>query len=208
MIDARLLAFLGVAAIITITPGPDLALVTRVVVGQGRAAGWHASIGVVVGHLLWGIGSAIGVAALISASTTLYLLLRLMGGAYLVWLGMHAWVSPGPAHTGAMTRQVTPAPGALGPYRQGLVNDLLNPKIGVFYTTLLPQFIEPGQPVILRSLMLAVTMALIVAIWLAIYVVILAKVKGFYRRPSVSRAMERIVGVVLIGLGIHLWFFG
>jgi threonine/homoserine/homoserine lactone efflux protein len=166
-----------------------------------------------VGHLLWGVGSAIGVAALVSASTTVYLLLRLMGGAYLLWLGLHAWVSAGPAAAGATTQGITPAPvtparGALGPYRQGLVNDLLNPKIGAFYTTLLPQFIAPGQPVVQRSLLLAALMALIVALWLALYVAILDKVTGFYRRPSVSRALERILGVTLIALGVHLWFFG
>lgn len=76
--------------LITITPGPDLALVTRVVVGWGRAAGWCASLGVVSGHLLWGVGAALGIAALISASTVLYTLLRLAGGAYLIWLGTQA----------------------------------------------------------------------------------------------------------------------
>lgn len=205
--DTRMLAFVGVATIITITPGPDLALVTRVVVAQGRAAGWRTSLGVVSGHLLWGIGSALGIAALISASTVLYTLLRLVGGAYLVWLGLHALMSRVPPQSAPTVPQTTSAPEALGPYRQGLVNDLLNPKIGAFYTTLLPQFAAPGQPVVLSSLELAATMALIVAIWLIIYVAVLAKVEGFYR-PTVQRALEQIIGVVLIGLGVHLWVFG
>jgi threonine/homoserine/homoserine lactone efflux protein len=218
--DTRLLAFLGVATVITITPGPDLALVTRVVIGWGRAAGWRTSLGVVSGHLLWGVGSAIGVAALVSTSMVLYTLLRLVGGAYLIWLGMQVLVSRVPAsrllaHTGMTTTRTTPVPGlgargarhALGPYRQGLVNDLLNPKIGAFYTTLLPQFIGPGQPVVLRSLLLAGIMALIVAIWLTIYVAVLAGAGGFDRRPSLQSAMERTIGVMLIGLGIHLWAF-
>jgi threonine/homoserine/homoserine lactone efflux protein len=205
--DVRLLTFVGVATIITVTPGPDLALVTRVVVGCGRAAGWRTSLGVVSGHLLWGVGSALGIAALISTSTALYTLLRLVGGAYLVWLGMHALASRVPAYSAPTASQSTPALGTLGAYRQGLVNDLLNPKIGAFYATLLPQFIGPGQPVVLSSLVLAAIMAQIVAAWLALYVAVLAKAGGFSRRPAMQRAMERIIGVVLIGLGLHLWVF-
>jgi len=89
-------------------------------------------------------------------------------------------------------------------YRQGLISNLLNPKIGVFYTTLLPQFIGPGQPVFLTSILLAALFALIGAIWLTIYVLLLSSAGAFFRRPSVQQAMERVTGVVLIGLGIRL----
>jgi threonine/homoserine/homoserine lactone efflux protein len=133
--------------------------------------------------------------------------LRLVGGAYLIWLGMQALVSRVPAHGATTAPQITLPLGARGAYRQGLVNDLLNPKIGAFYMTLLPQFIGPGQPVVMTSLVLAAIMAQIVAIWLAIDVAVLAKAGEIYRRPSVRRAMERIIGVVLIGLGLHLWVF-
>lgn len=85
---------------------------------------------------------------------------------------------------------------------------MLNPKIGAFYTTLLPQFIGPGQPLMLRSLLLAAIMALIVAVWLALYVAVLAKVGSVYRHPCLQRALEWIIGVVLISLGLHLWIFG
>ena len=199
--EARLLAFLGIAMVITVTPGPDMALVTRVVFGRGRAAAWLTSLGVVSGHLLWGLASAIGVAAVLNASATLYTILRLIGAAYLIWLGGQALFSHRTGH------EETAAPletNKVGAYRQGLINDLLNPKIGAFYTTLLPQFIGPGQPVFLTSILLAALFALIVTIWLAIYVLILAKAGKIFRRPAVRRTMERITGVVLVGLGIRL----
>ncbi len=199
--EARLLAFLGIATVITVTPGPDMALVTRVVFGRGRAAAWFTSLGVVSGHLLWGLASAIGVAAVLNASATLYTILRLIGAAYLIWLGGQALFSHSTRH------EETTAPletNKVGAYRQGLINDLLNPKIGAFYTTLLPQFIGPGQPVFLTSILLAALFALIVTIWLAIYVLILAKAGEIFRRPAVRRTMERITGVVLVGLGIRL----
>ncbi len=199
--EARLLAFLGIATVITVTPGPDMALVARVVFGRGRAAAWFTSLGVVSGHLLWGLASAIGVAAVLNASATLYTILRLIGAAYLIWLGVQALFSHSTKH------EETTAPletNKVGAYRQGLINDLLNPKIGAFYTTLLPQFIGPGQPVFLTSILLAALFALIVTIWLAIYVLILAKAGKIFRRPAVRRTMERITGVVLVGLGIRL----
>jgi threonine/homoserine/homoserine lactone efflux protein len=89
-------------------------------------------------------------------------------------------------------------------YRQGLVNDLLNPKIGVFYTTLLPQFIAPSQPVLLTSVLLAGLFALIVTIWLGIYVLVLDRANAFFRRASVRRTLERATGLVLVGLGVRV----
>ena len=199
--EARLLAFLGIATVLTVTPGPDMALVARVVFGRGRAAAWLTSLGVVSGHLLWGLASAIGVAAVLNASATLYTILRLIGAAYLIWLGVQALFS----HSTQFEETTAPLEtNKVGAYRQGLINNLLNPKIGAFYTTLLPQFIGPGQPVFLTSILLAALFALIVTIWLAIYVLILAKAGKIFRRTAVRRTMERITGVVLVGLGIRL----
>ena len=199
--ETRLLAFIGIAMVITVTPGPDMALVTRVVFGRGRVAAWLTSLGVVSGHLLWGLASALGVTAVLSASAILYTTLRFAGAAYLIWLGAQALFSRPPAQ---QAKTMSPVTNTAGAYRQGLINDLLNPKIGVFYTTFLPQFIGPGQPVFLTSIMLAAIFAVIVAIWLAIYVEILAKAGEVFHRPGVRWAMERITGVVLVGLGIRL----
>ncbi|QBD81116.1 LysE family translocator [Ktedonosporobacter rubrisoli] len=199
--EARLLAFLGIAVILTVTPGPDFALVTRVALGRGRVAAWLTSLGIVSGHLLWGIASSIGVTALLKASPTLYTVLRLLGAAYLIWLGIQSFLSRSAGQEKKMGPLLTHNFAA---YRQGLINDLLNPKIGVFYMTMLPQFIGPGQSIFLFSLMLAAIFALIVAIWLAICVVLLARIGEVIRRPAVRRMIERLCGVVLIGLGIHL----
>src|SRR6266699_5491123 len=199
--ETRLLVFIGIAMVSTVTPGPDMALVTRVVFGRGRVAAWLTSLGVVSGHLLWGLASALGVTAVLSASAILYTTLRFAGAAYLIWLGAQALFSRPPAQ---QAKTMSPVTNTAGAYRQGLINDLLNPKIGVFYTTFLPQFIGPGQPVFLTSIMLAAIFAVIVAIWLAIYVEILAKAGEVFHRPGVRWAMERITGVVLVGLGIRL----
>lgn len=202
----RLLAFLGVAIVLTITPGPDFALVTRVGLSRGRVAAWFTSLGIVTGHVTWGLAAGAGVASLLHASAALYNVLRLAGAAYLIWLGVHALLAREPAptaHGGAWATVAQPV-NRVTAYRQGLLNDLLNPKIGVFYTTLLPQFITPGQPVFLTSVALASLFALIVALWLGSYVILLDRAGALFRRRGVRLALERVTGLVLVGLGLRV----
>jgi threonine/homoserine/homoserine lactone efflux protein len=205
--EARLLAFVGIATIITVTPGADMALVTRVALGRGRTAAWLTSLGVVSGLMLWGVASAIGISALLSASATLYTILKLAGAAYLMFLGLQALLARVPAQhsgtTGAASLEASHR-GRAGAYGQGLLNNLLNPKIGIFYTAFLPQFIAPGQPVFLTSVTLAGIHAVLGIVWLGIYSTLITKAGDFFRRPTIRTAMERITGIVLIGLGIRL----
>lgn len=203
MLEPRLLAFLGVAIVVTVTPGPDFALVTRVAFARGRSSAWRASLGVVTGHLMWGVASGVGVAAVLAASATLYTILKFAGAAYLIWLGLHSLLARAPAES------VTPEPARSdhgSAYRQGLINDLLNPKIGFFYTTLLPQFIAPGQPVLIASVVLTAIMATIVALWLGFYLILLDRAAGVLRRSRVRRWMECVTGGVLIALGLRVAF--
>jgi threonine/homoserine/homoserine lactone efflux protein len=207
--EARLLAFVGIATVITITPGADMALVTRVALGRGRTAAWLTSLGVVSGLMVWGIASAIGLSALLSASATLYTILKLAGAAYLMFLGAQALLSRAPAQessgTGVAASALKISPrGHAGAYVQGLLNNLLNPKIGIFYTAFLPQFIAPGQPVFLTSVTLAGIHVVLGIVWLGLYATIITKAGDFFRRPTIRTAMERVTGIVLIGLGIRL----
>jgi threonine/homoserine/homoserine lactone efflux protein len=199
----RLLAFIGIATIITITPGPDMALVARVAIARGRNAAWLTSCGVVSGLLVWGLASAAGIAALLNASATLYTVLRLAGAAYLIVLGVQALVAR-PLTPSAAAETAPRAQHGASAYGQGLLNNLLNPKIGVFYTAFLPQFIAPGQPVFLRSVLLATIHAAMGIAWLLAYATFLTQVGGVLRRPRVQRALERVTGVVLVGLGLRL----
>jgi threonine/homoserine/homoserine lactone efflux protein len=202
-VDARLLAFIGIATIITITPGADMALVARVALTDGKRAAWLTSFGIVSGLLVWGVASAAGISTLLNASATLYTILRLAGAAYLILLGVQALIARAPAQD-APAGTTPSAQRRTSTFGRGLLSNLLNPKIGVFYTAFLPQFIAPGQPAFLMSILLAAIHALIGIAWLLVYATILTKAGDLFRRPRIRLAMERITGVVLVGLGLRL----
>lgn len=205
----HLLAFAGVAALITITPGADMAVVTRIALAHGRRSAWLASIGIVNGLLCWALASGLGLAALLSASATAYAVLKLLGACYLIWLGLQTIISTrrrvNEQHETDATAVVrVPALSAWASYRQGLCSNLFNPKIAVFYTSFLPQFIEPGSTVLVAYLLLAGIHMLLGLLWLFSYALLVARGGEVLRRPSVKAAIERVTGVVLIAFGLRL----
>lgn len=206
----QFLAFTGVAALITITPGADMAVVTRIALTRGRRAAWFAGAGITNGLLCWAVASGAGLAALLSASATAYAILRTAGAVYLIYLGLasfaHARHQTVPQEVEAAPPPATerPVTGAWPSYRQGLLSNLLNPKIAVFYTSFLPQFIGPGDPVFEASLLLAGIHMVIGVFWLTGYATLVARAGDALRRPRVKAALDRLTGLVLIGFGLRL----
>ena len=197
MLDAQLIAFCGVALALAVTPGPDMALVLRNSLRGGRPAAFRTIAGISVGLIGWGLASAFGVAAILAASTTVFTMLKIAGGVYLVYLGIH---------TLRALRRNAPVERSTGrasgpPFRQGLVTNLLNPKLAVFFTTLLPQFISTGDPYVAKALLLAVLFVLIGLAWLTVYAFI---VDAVARSPRFRTMVEAVSGVVLVALGLRL----
>jgi threonine/homoserine/homoserine lactone efflux protein len=195
------LLFLGIVALLTITPGADMAMVARSVFTGGRRDAFATTLGISAGCLVWAFASAAGVAAVLAASRTAYDALRLVGAAYLVWLGVQSLL--------AARRGAPQASGALGPrhgspFRQGLLTNLFNPKIAVFYSTFLPQFIAPGDPALALSLALAgVHIALGVA-WLSLYAWLLDRAVAAFKGSRLRRTLDAVTGTALVGLGLRL----
>ncbi|MEU9301293.1 LysE family translocator [Streptomyces sp. NPDC048269] len=203
-----LLGATGVLALLTLVPGPDMAVVTRRAVTRGRADGLRTVAGIAVGLLLWGALTVAGLAALLAASAQVYLAVKLAGAAYLCWLGVQSLRGPGAEPAGDLRE----AGGALGSgrtggggaWRTGLVANALNPKIAVFYTGLLPTLAPPGlRPTAGMALLVLVHVLLTVA-WLSTYVYVLSRARRFFARPRVRRALDRVTGVVLIGFGVRV----
>ncbi|HEY2655500.1 MAG TPA: LysE family translocator [Solirubrobacteraceae bacterium] len=201
---AHLLVFIGVAAIVIVVPGPDTAVVTKNVLVHGRRAAFGTSLGVSAGLSVWTLAAAIGVASLVRASAVAFTVLKLIGALYLVWLGLQALRAAGQTDSGALRSANKPAMGALGGFRQGFLSDLANPKIGIFFTSLLPQFVDPGHPVLLPFLALGAVFVLMTVVWLSAYCLIAARAAATLQRPRVRAAMDRFTGVVLIALGLRL----
>jgi RhtB (resistance to homoserine/threonine) family protein len=199
-----LLVFIGVAAIVIVVPGPDTAVVTKNVLVHGRRAAFGTSLGVSAGLSVWTLAAAIGVASLVRASAVAFTVLKLIGALYLVWLGLQALRAAGQTDSGALRSANKPAMGALGGFRQGFLSDLANPKIGIFFTSLLPQFVDPGHPVLLPFLALGAVFVLMTVVWLSAYCLIAARAAATLQRPRVRAAMDRFTGVVLIALGLRL----
>jgi threonine/homoserine/homoserine lactone efflux protein len=204
MTDGQILAFLGVALIVTITPGPDMALVTKHALASGRPAAYRATFGITTGLVTWAFLSAAGLAAILTASATAFTILKVAGGIYLVVIGLQAiWE----ARHGGAEGQDAPASSLISggsAFRQGLLSNLLNPKVGIFYTSFLPQFISPGEPVLATSALLAGMHLAMGIVWLAGYIQLVVSAGAVLRRPNVRAWLNRVSGSILVGLGLRL----
>ncbi|MEU8432347.1 LysE family translocator [Streptomyces sp. NPDC029216] len=201
----QLAAATGVLALLTLVPGPDMAVVTRRAVSRGRADGLRTVGGIAAGLLLWGVLTVAGLAALLAASAEVYLLVKLAGAAYLCFLGVQSLRRPGAGAQAAEDGAPDGAPGDRGgAWRTGLVSNALNPKIAVFYTGLLPTLAPPALPPAAGMALLVLVHVLLTLAWLGAYVYVLARARRFFARPRVRRAMDRVTGVVLIGFGVRV----
>jgi threonine/homoserine/homoserine lactone efflux protein len=203
-LDSRLLAFIGVAALLTIAPGPDMALVLRNALRGGRAAVLPTAAGICTGCIVWGGASSLGVAALLATSAQLYEGLKLAGAVYLIVLGVLALRAAVRAGRAGEDTGSLPPRSRSSAYRQGLVTNLLNPKVGVFYATFVPQFIAPGQPVFTTSLLLACIHAAMGLVWLTIYGYGATRLANVLGRGRGRQALEAATGTVLVAFGLRL----
>ena len=193
----HLLPFLAVSAIVIVTPGVDMALVTRNALLHGRRAARATALGVNLGIFIWTLAAALGLAAVIAASAAAFTAIKLAGAVYLVYLGLRTLLG---SH-----EPVAAAPRG-NAFRQGLTSNLLNPKIAVFFTSLLPQFVDAQHAQPQDLLLLGVVFNCLGVVWLLTYASLAARGRDLLRRPHVKRMLDRVSGVALVGLGVRLAF--
>ena len=193
---SELLAFVGVSALVIVTPGQDTALTIRNTILGGRAAGVGTALGVSAGQATWTLCTALGVGALLVASEPAFLALKLAGAAYLIYLGVRSLLHRGKTFGLGSGRSVT----SRSALRQGVLSNLGNPKMLAFFTSLLPQFASSFAGLFTFGLAFC-TMTLV---WLTAYALVVTKAGALLRREPVRRTLEAVTGTVLIGLGLRL----
>jgi threonine/homoserine/homoserine lactone efflux protein len=205
-VGAHLWLFLGIAAVVIVVPGPDTALVTKNAVLHGRPAALGTALGVNAGLAVWTLASAFGVASVVRASDVAFTALKLIGAAYLVWLGAQALGAArrGGSNAAAGESVARARLGARGGFRQGALSNLANPKIAAFFTSVLPQLVDPGRSVLAPSLILGALFVLMTLVWLSAYALVATRAAALLRRPRVNAAIDRLSGVILIGFGVRL----
>jgi threonine/homoserine/homoserine lactone efflux protein len=200
-----LVAFALAAGLLTVTPGLDTALVLRTAAVEGGRRAFLAGLGICAGCLAWGIVAALGLGALLAASEAAYTALRWAGAAYLLWLGARMILG---ARAGLDTAGTGEASGAgsspLGWFVRGVVTNVLNPKVGVFYVTFLPQFVPAGAEVVSFSVLLAAIHAAEGVLWFTALILATRPLAAAFRRPAVVRTLDRVTGGVLIAFGLRL----
>lgn len=202
-------SFALVAGLLTIIPGLDTALVLRSAITHGRKHAFVTALGINTGALVWGVAAAVGISALLTASTLAYTALRLVGAAYMIWLGARmVWTSVNRRRADreddAVASAPTPPASAWRSWRQGLLTNLLNPKIGAFYLAVLPQFIPENASPLAMGLLLALVHDVQGMAWFTLIILGTQGIRGWLRRPSVHRTVDGVTGTVLVGFGLKL----
>jgi threonine/homoserine/homoserine lactone efflux protein len=199
------LAFLGISLVVIMTPGPDTALTVRNTLLGGARGGVFTAIGVAAGQVLWASAASAGVVGLLVASAPVFEALKLVGAAYLMVIGVQTLYSafrPGSAAPSARGAARRIGPGRA--LRQGLVNDLANPKMAAFFASLFPQFVPEGSASFAALMMLGLVFSAMTLAWLVAYAVAVAKAGDLLRRSGIRRAIEGVTGAVLIAFGLRL----
>ncbi|MGF6886757.1 threonine/homoserine/homoserine lactone efflux protein [Nocardia sp. GAS34] len=202
-----LLSFAAVAGLLTVVPGLDTALVLRAAVGRDRRYAFATAVGVGSGTLIWGVAAAAGITVLLSASEMAYTALRIVGAMYLVWMGLGMVRGALRRRAAAVgTEAVEVSGGVVRAWARGLGTNLLNPKVGVFYMAMLPQFIPAGSSHLLMGTAMATVHDIEGLIWFTVIICAAGFARTWLNRDGVRRAMDAITGTVLVTFGLDLAF--
>ena len=200
---STLVAFVAVSALVICTPGQDTALTIRNTLSGGRRSGIATAAGVAAGQTVWTVAASAGVVAVLSASEPVFRALKLAGAAYLVYLGAQSLLSALSRRPRGQTLARAPSLTPDRALRQGVLSNLGNPKMAVFFASLLPQFAPEGAASFAALLALGLLFCLMTLAWLALYAVVVARA-GQFLRGRLRRALHAATGVVLVAFGIRL----
>lgn len=202
MLADSLFPFLATAIVLTVTPGLDTAMVIQSSAANGVKQGQYTALGIAIGCFCWGSAAAFGLGALLKQWPLAFDLLRAAGTLYLGWLGLRLLLNPRQAFAANIAAALAPA-GVSDALRTGFLTNILNPKVGIFYLTLLPQFV-PRTGNGWHALALAIVHVLMALLWFVFLSSLISGISPWLRRPGVMGTLDRITGAVLLVLAIQL----
>jgi threonine/homoserine/homoserine lactone efflux protein len=194
------LAFIGAAVLIVLLPGPDTLVVVRSILRGGRRQGVLTAVGNLCGLTVWVLAAALGLAAVLEASEVGYAVLRIVGACYLVFLGVQAWRSRGRVEAAGEPRFSVLGTG----FRAGLLTNLFNPKVGVFFVTFLPGFVPAGASVLATTLLLGTIFIALTALYWVVLLGLAARITTWMSTPAVRRRLDAVTAAVLVAFGLRL----
>ena len=215
MLDPDLFAFIGVAFIVVITPGPDMVLVTTHALSKGKSSARVAAFGICAGILVHATAAVIGLSAMLATSSVAFAIVKVAGAAFLIWVGVRTIWN---ARRAAVERAVEPATGTTAPtpigassvrlgsspFWQGFWSNVLNPKVALMFLSLLPQFVDPDEAALMQTFVLSGTFLAMGLVWLLTYAALVSRAAGFLRRDHIRRRIELVSGAVLVALGLRI----
>jgi threonine/homoserine/homoserine lactone efflux protein len=195
-------SFIGVAVLIVIVPGADMALVARNTLTGGRPAGMRTVMGTVLGLGVHAGAAVVGLSLVIAASATAFTIVKFAGAAYLVWLGLQTlWAARRRPHATSDEPARRRFGLARDPLIQGVLTNVLNPKVAAFFLSFLPQFVDPAGSARPQVMVLAASFLAMGALWLGMYVFAVDSLSSVLTRPVVKRWSDRVIGATLVALG-------
>lgn len=195
-------AYVVAAGLLTLTPGLDTALILRTAAVEGPKRAAFAALGINIGCLIWGAAVALGLGALLAASTLAFNILKWVGAAYLIWLGLNLLLKPRDRFEVSDGAKV--GAGDLAWMRRGFLTNLLNPKVGVFYVSFLPQFLPTGVQAAPFIFLLAVIHVILGSCWSATLILATRPIAGVLQRAAVVRWLDRVTGGLFLAFGVRL----
>jgi RhtB (resistance to homoserine/threonine) family protein len=205
-INEAIAAYALAAALLTMLPGPDTAIVLVTAINAGRAAAVRAALGIGVGLIAWGTAAGLGLAAMLRASAEVYTVFKFACAAYLIWLGFTSLRAAlkrrregTPAQTELKRRFTLP-----WGFRQALLTAMLNPKLGVFFVAFLPQFIPPGSSAFGMTMLFSAIQATEAIVWFLVIGSLASAARTWLSRPRVRRSIAGLTGAVFVFFGVRV----
>lgn len=203
-VSEALLQFAVVAALLTVIPGMDTVLVLRTAISRGRGPAFATAAGICTGTVAWGVAAAAGASALLAASEAAFTVLKIVGACYMAWLGISMFVKTFRTGTTASTEIPEAGRSVRMAWLTGVTTSLLNPKVGVFYMAMIPQFLPQDVPTLLMGVLLPLVHNAEGMLWFAGIILATRYARRWLQSPSVAKATDRIAGVVLVAFAAKI----